>query len=187
MAAHLVLPSKMQATPRIDHRTLYAYFSSREEIYLVVFLEGLRMRADLQRSAMDAAKNGYTKVRAWGEAFYAFARNHPHNLRIQAYWDYRGIDETRVRPEIFAAFCACNEEIITDLRAAIRLGIRDNSLRRPASVDMLISHYADTLRIVLNRARFPGYSFGQFDPNEYIGQYLNLFLRSIAKSPRRTT
>ncbi len=107
-------------------------------------------------------------------------------MRIQAYWDYRGIDEQRVRPEVFETFRACNEEIIAGLRAAISLGIRDGTLRRPPSIDMLISHYAYTLRTVLNRALFPGYSFGRFHPDAYVKEYLNLFMRSIRLPTRRT-
>ncbi|MFH1312647.1 MAG: TetR/AcrR family transcriptional regulator [Candidatus Eisenbacteria bacterium] len=160
-------------------RTLYEYFRSREEICLLVVLEGLDLRQGIQQEAMRAASIGLEKVRRWGEAFWEFAKRYPAYLHIQAYWDYRGIDRNRIDTEVFQRFETANERIIESLREAFRQGIDDGSIRGEESTDMLISHYAYTLRTVMNKALFPAYSFASFDSEAYVAGFLGLFIRAI--------
>ena len=63
-----------------------------------------------------------------------------------------------------------------------RQGVADGSLRRDIDTDMCISQYLYTLRAVLNRAVFPGYSFASFDADSYVQHYLDLFSRAIRKT-----
>ncbi len=160
-------------------RTLYSYFQSREEIGLAVFLEGLRQRHREQQAAVAAAGDGLDKVRAWGEALAAFSREHPQYLRIQLYWDYKGIDESRIHPVAFDEFRALNEEIIAGLRASFEAGVRDGTIRRDLSIDAVISQYAYCLRAILSNVLFPRYTFACFEPAPYIEQYLDLFTDAI--------
>jgi AcrR family transcriptional regulator len=160
-------------------RTLYAYFRSRDDVCLAVTLDGLATRCAFQEDAMAAADTGLGKVLAWGEAFAAFATEQPHELRLQVYWDFRGIERERISDEVFAAFEAQNERFAADLREAFRLGIADGSLRGDLEPDLCISQYVHTLRIVLNKALFPGYAFAPIDAAEYVRHYLDLFVRAI--------
>lgn len=160
-------------------RTLYHYFQSREEIGLAVFLEGLRRRHREQQAAMALAGDGLAKVRAWGEALAAFSQKHPQYLRIQLYWDYKGIDESRIHPVAFQEFRALNEEIIAGLRESFGAGVRDGSIRRDVLIDAAISQYAYCLRAVLSNVLFPRYTFACFEPGPYIEQYLDLFTDAI--------
>jgi AcrR family transcriptional regulator len=160
-------------------RTLYAYFRSRDEICLLVYLEDLTARWEEQQAAMATAGGGLEKLLAWGKSFYVFSREHPHSLRLQVFWDYRGINRDRIGDEVFGAFRAKNEELADGLRDAFLLGIQDGSLRPDLPVDHCISYYALTLRSALNRALFPAYSFTDFDPETYVHNYLDLFMRGI--------
>ena len=160
-------------------RTLYSYFKSRDEIYLSLFLEDMEARRDLQQNAVAEAGNGLEKITAWGLAFYEYALHNPHAMRLQLYWDFRGIDETMISPTIFSRFEAINHMLAEDLRDIFQHGIADGSLRRDIDVDMCISQYLYTLRAVLNRAIFPGYSFASFDADSYVHHYLDLFSRAI--------
>jgi AcrR family transcriptional regulator len=164
-------------------RTLYAYFQSREEICLLVFLEGLRLRWACQREAMAREATGLDQIRAWGEALGAYYREHPHHLRLQSYWDYKGIDQGRIRSQVFDEFRSVNEEIVAGLRAAFAAGERDGSLRPGLSVDLTIGHYALTLRSVLNKLLFPGYSFAPAEVEPSYRYFLNLFLRALTLHP----
>jgi len=128
---------------------------------------------------MSAIAGGLGKILAWAAAFYAYARENPLALRLQAYWDYRGIDPDRIGPEIFSTFETLNNELAEGLREVFRLGVEDGSLRPGLDVDLCISHYIYTLRSVLNRALSPSYSFARFDPDEYVQGYLDLFSRGI--------
>jgi AcrR family transcriptional regulator len=163
-------------------RTLYTYFRSRDEIYLSIFLEDLEARRNLQQDAVAEAGNGLEKITAWGLTYYEYARHNPQAMRLQLYWDFRGIDESRISRTIFSRFEAINHRLAEDLREIFRHGIADGSLRCDIDVDMCISQYLYTLRAVLNRAIFPGYSFASFDVDSYVHHYLDLFSRAIRRT-----
>ncbi|MCP4573529.1 MAG: helix-turn-helix transcriptional regulator [bacterium] len=163
-------------------RTLYAYFKSRDEICLAVFMEDLAARWDRQRKAVAPVAEGRSKLMRWAEVYYDYAREYPHSVRLQAYWDYRGIDRDRIGGEIFAAFELLNDELADGLRDMVRLGMEDGSLRSDLQVDLTISQFLYTLRAAIFRAVSPGYSFATFDADEYVRHYLDLFGRAVGRS-----
>ena len=177
--------SSMEASARAagyTRRTLYAHFQSREGICLVVFTDGLKVRWERQRAHMAMAGTGLGQVRAWGEGLYAFAREHPNDLRLQSFWDYRGIDRGAIRPSVFRRFRLLNEEIVAGLRAAFERGQADGTVRPDLPIDLTINHYALTFRAVLNKALFPGYSFSPVEADVAAAHFLDLFVRSIGCS-----
>jgi len=167
------------AAVEYTRRTLYAYFKSRDEIYLMILVEDLNVRWAEQKKAMTAAMTGLDKIKTWGESLYTFSREHPHSMSLQIYWDFRGIDRERVSPEVFAAFEAINEELAAGLREIFTLGVTDGSLRPGLQIDLCISQFLYSLRSVIHRALSPTYSFARIDPDEYVNHYLELFLRGI--------
>jgi AcrR family transcriptional regulator len=160
-------------------RTMYAYFKSRDEILMRIFTEDLEARWNAQRTAIERAGTVLDKVAAWGRSFYAHAKEHPHSLRLQLYWDFRGVDRKRVGKEVFAAFESINEELADGLRAVFELGIADGSLRPDLRTDLCISQYIYSLRAILNRAVSRSYSFASFEPDDYVEHFLDLFIRGI--------
>jgi AcrR family transcriptional regulator len=160
-------------------RTLYSYFRSRDEICLRVFMEDMAVRWARQQKAVAAADNGLAKILAWAESFYVFAHENPHSMRLQFYWDFKGIDRNRISRETFSAFKTLNDELADGLREIFRLGVEDGSLRPDLKIDLCISQYLYTVRTILNRAISPAYSFARFDPDEYVRHYLDLFSRGI--------
>jgi AcrR family transcriptional regulator len=169
------------AEAEYTRRTLYAYFRSRDEIYLSIFIEDMEARRQMQLDAVAKAGNGVEKIRAWGQMFYEYARHNPHAMRLQLFWDFRGIDESAVSPGIFSRFEEINHRLAEDLRDMFQQGAADKSLRHDIDVDMCISQYLYTLRAVINRAVSPGYSFANFDADSYVQHYLDLFCRAIRK------
>jgi AcrR family transcriptional regulator len=163
-------------------RTLYAYFRSRDEIYLLVYLEDLGNRWEHQKAAMATAGTGREKLRVWGESFYAYSRRNPQSLRLQVHWDYRGLAIDRIDADVFENFRRKNDEVADGLREIFRMGIEDGSLRPDLSVDLCLSNYILTLRCILNRALFPGYSFAKYDADQYVNNFIDLFLRGISKT-----
>jgi AcrR family transcriptional regulator len=163
-------------------RTLYAYFKSRDEICLLVLVEDLKARWSRQKEALAKADTGLGKIIAWGESFYEIARENPHSLRLQFYWDFKGVSRKRIRKKVFAAFEKINNDLADGLRDIFRLGVKDGSLRPDLKIDLCISQFIYTLRAVLNRATSPTYSFARFDPDNYVKHYLDLFRRAIQNS-----
>ena len=166
-------------------RTLYAYFTSRDEILLMLLKEDWSERWKKQQEAIQQAPTGLQKILVWGETLYAYSRNRPHATRLQAYWDYRGIHPERIGKQAFSEFETLNNELARGLRSIFRLGVRDGSLRSDLKVDLCISQYLCSLRSVINRALSGTYSFGGFDPDTYVRHYLDLFKRSI-ENPKGT-
>jgi TetR/AcrR family transcriptional regulator len=163
-------------------RTLYVYFKSRDDICLSIFLRDMEARRQVQQHAVAGKGTGLERVLTWGRAFYEFACRNPHAMRLQIYWDFRGIDQTTVSETVFARFEAINDSLAEDLRTMFQQGVADGSLRSDINVDMCISQYLYSLRAVINRAVSPSYSFASFDPDSYVEHYLGLFSRAIGKT-----
>lgn len=166
-------------------RTLYAYYKSRDEILLGIFTEDLAERRDGQRRAMAEAGTGLEMILVWGKSFYEYARENPHSLHLQIYWDYRGIDRRRIGRRAFREFETVNSGLAADLRDAFQAGISDGSLRPGLDIDLCISQYIYSLRAVLNRALSPTYSFAAFESDAYVRHYLDLFGRGVRNQKGR--
>ena len=162
-------------------RTMYAYFKSRDEILMRIFTEDLEARWRVQRTATEGAGTGLGKIAVWGRSVYAHAKENPHSLRLQIYWDFKGVDRKRIGKEAFAAFESINEELANGLRTIFALGIADGSLRPDLKTDLCISQYIYSLRAILNRALSSSYSFASLEPDDYVEHFIDLFTRGIRR------
>lgn len=170
---------EIAASSDYTRRTLYAYFKSFDEICLLVLLEDQAVRWELQKKAIAAADTGLAKLRAWAETLYRFVRDNPQYVRLEAYWDFRGLNPGAISPELFRRFKKQNGELAGGLRSIFRLGLADGSMRPGLHIDMCISQFLYSFRSILNRAMSPGYSFAEFDADDYVNHYLDLFSRGI--------
>jgi AcrR family transcriptional regulator len=161
-------------------RTLYSYFLSRDEVLLSVLVEDTGIRMERQAEAVEAAGKGLEKLRAWGESLYAFAVENPQAMRLSFYYDYRGIEKSRIGPGTFSRFERQNDELAVTLRSIFVAGIEDGSIRDGIDIDLSISHFIYTLRTVINRAMSGTYSFASFDPDHYVESYLDFFTSAIS-------
>ena len=162
-------------------RTLYSYFRSRDEILLQVLCEDLTTRWRRQRKAMADAGTGLEKIAIWARVLFEFSVHHPETIRLQAYWDYRGIHRSRIDGATLARFEEINDELADGLRKVFRLGVDDGSLRQDLEIDLTISHFLYSVRIIIHRGLSPGYSFASFEPKPYFDHYLDLFCRGIRR------
>ncbi|MDH4158611.1 MAG: hypothetical protein OEW00_15185, partial [candidate division Zixibacteria bacterium] len=128
---------------------------------------------------LAGSDSGLNKILKWAESLYSFTQRHPSSIRLQLYWDYRGVDRTLIGDEIFASFESINNELARGLREIFQLGLNDGSLRPDLKVDLSISQFLYSFRAVLNRALSSTYSFAHFDPDEYVKYYLEIFARGI--------
>jgi AcrR family transcriptional regulator len=168
-------------------RTVYTYFKSADEIRLLVFTEDLKARWALQQAKAATVTTGREKLTAWAEVLYDFCKSHPDALTLQAYWDYRGVDRKHLSREAFKAFAAVNDELADGLRDIFNLGVRDGSIRPDLPVDISISHFLHSLRSVIHRGLTTTYSFAEFDPDEYVRSFIDLFAHAIHNPEGHTT
>ncbi len=160
-------------------RTLYAYFRSRDEISLSILVEDLQARWKEQKPQLARADTGLGKILKWAESLYSFTQRHPSSIRLQLYWDFKGIDRKLISDEIFASFESINSELAEGLREIFQLGLNDGSLRPDLEIDLSISQFLYSFRAILNRALSSTYSFAYFEPDEYVKHYLEIFARGI--------
>lgn len=160
-------------------RTLYAYFRSRDEICLALFIEDQSARWLEQKQELAKVDDGLQKIIRWGESLYSFTCRNPHSIRLQLYWDLKGIDRSLISDDVFAEFEKLNNELAEGLREIFHLGVSDGSLRPELNVDMTISQFLYSLRSIINRAISSTYSFAYFDADAYVKGYLELFARGI--------
>ncbi len=168
-------------------RTLYAYFKSRDEISLSLFVEDQTVRWTEQKKELAEAITGLEKIIKWGESLYSYTRRHPHSIRLQLYWDLKGIDRSAISDDVFASFEKLNDELAEGLREIFHLGVNDGSLRPDLKIDLTISQFLYSLRSILNRAISSTYSFAHFDADEYVKHYLELFARGIKNTGEITS
>jgi len=167
------------AAVQYTRRTLYAYFKSRDEILLQVFADDTSNRWSVQLEAVAGVEGAIDKLRVWGECLYRYSCDHPSSVRLQAFWSYKGIDRSKISDGLFADFEALNNELADGLREIFRQGIDDGSFHPELEIDLCVSQFLYSLRAVIDRALSPGYSFAQFDSDDYVTRFLDLFIRGI--------
>jgi len=159
--------------------TLYAYFSSKDEIYLTVLAKNIRKRWQFQKEQMEKAVNGLAKIRAFAESYYTYFQANPGFLRLQIYLDVNGISVEKIKDTIFNDYHQFNIGAIDEIRSAFQQGLEDGSLRPDLPIETTMSHLFYALRMILNKALFPAYSFGSFDSHEYYFNFVNIFINGI--------
>lgn len=160
--------------------TLYAYFASKEDLYVAVFLESIQKRWEVQRAAMDASPDGMGKLRAFGQTYYSFFKSNVMYLRLMIYLDFLGIDIKNTDQALFVRYRARNEEMVDYLKDAFHQAMKEGSVRKDVDIDLTISQWGYSLRAILHRAIQKTYSFARFAPEKYYFSFFETLLKSIS-------
>lgn len=160
-------------------RTLYAYFKSKDEIFLWVFTDDLIKRWNYQVAELEQAKTGIEKLNRWSTSLFEYCDINQHSLQIQQYMDYHFISIEKVSEANFGRFETINKELAKGLRNIFMLGIEDGSFRKDIEIDITISQFLYSYRAILSRAFSDSYSFSKFDKLTYVKHFQNLFMLSL--------
>lgn len=166
-------------------RTLYAYFQSWDDLFLQVYLEDLADRWQYQKAEMADVETGLAKLRRWGESYFVYSQLHPQSLRLQFFWDFRGIPSEGISDEARANLEDIMGPLVANMRDMFLAGQKDDSIRPDLDPDTILGQYAYTLRAIMNRVIFPAYSFAEFQPAAFVESYLDLFLNGITAQPNK--
>ncbi|MEZ5357297.1 MAG: TetR/AcrR family transcriptional regulator [Candidatus Zixiibacteriota bacterium] len=161
-------------------RTLYAYFTSRDDICLQALIEDMHLRWAEQKLAVADAGTGLAKLVAWAQALYEYVKRNPASIHLQFYWDYRGVNRIGISDEVFEKFEDINTELAKGLIAIFKLGVKDGTIRRDCDINMTISQFLNSYRGILNRVFTPTYSFAEVKADEYVEQFIQIFCRGIS-------
>lgn len=66
-------------------RTLYQYFSSKEDLYFAVILKGFKQLAVYCQTEVEKGQNGFEKLRLVSQAYYQFYKDFPETFRLMNY------------------------------------------------------------------------------------------------------
>ncbi len=160
-------------------RTIYNHFASFNEICLSIYVEDQNFRWKKQQEAIAKATTGLAKLHAWADALCLYRKQNPHYGRLEAYWDFHGMQGLGLKRSLFARFKKINNELADGLREIFRLGNRDKTMRADLDVDLCVSQFVYSYRAILRRAESSSYSFAQFEQDQYVKHYLELFIRAI--------
>ncbi|MBN2461832.1 MAG: TetR/AcrR family transcriptional regulator [Candidatus Cloacimonetes bacterium] len=156
-------------------RTLYSYFSSKEDLYLAVFFKNSRKRWQQNMKMMDAEDNVVDKLRAYGRANFDYAMKNPRLFRFNIYWEHNGLDMNRVSKQAWQEFSQPQQEAIKHMAAIFHQGIAEGIFRADLDSCRMMRILCITLRSTLNEVIL-GY-----ESEDFYFNYLDLFIRSILR------
>jgi AcrR family transcriptional regulator len=109
-------------------RTLYQYFTNKEELYFAAVLKGLKSLFTYLQKAADNEQTGYLKLFQLSKCYYSFYKDFPETLRLINYIGYvkRKSQEDSQRKKDLLKF---NNELFKFVAFIINEGKADGSIR----------------------------------------------------------
>jgi len=161
---------------KFTRKTIYAYFKTKEELYLMVFLNTSRNRWRYIKQKMNQEKQGMAKLSAYARAVYEYSLKYPEQLRFGLYWEHNGLDFKRIRKEIADEFHRPQSLAINHTIEAFKTGIRDGSLREDLDIPKIMSYMCLTFRAMMNEIIL-GYQ-----KKDFYFDFVDFFLAAIKKT-----
>jgi AcrR family transcriptional regulator len=161
--------------------TLYSYFKSKDEILFRVHMRKHKAKIESFRAAIEKHTTGYDRLRALGAAYFRFYRENPEYLRMQVYWDHKGLAFDKLSSIVHDRMIELADSF-QEMSQILRLGMGDGSLRDDLDVVRTMELFFMTLRTVLNQVLLiapPNVS--QLDDNSESTYfyYLDLFMEAV--------
>jgi TetR/AcrR family transcriptional regulator len=119
-------------------RTIYQYFSSKEDLYFAVACKWFRRLLAGFEEALAKGENGYEKFRLSGLAYYQFFTDFPAAFRVLNYCNV--IKTNKDTSAYFQQLMQLNNMMFEKFVGAIEEGKRDGSIR--ADLDPKLGAYA---------------------------------------------
>jgi AcrR family transcriptional regulator len=160
--------------------TLYSYFQSKDEIFLIVFIRSLEKRINYIEKGFLTGKNGYQQLKNIAEQYFEFFSKNPKQLRLYQYWKKWTIDETKINHSVIERYRNINQQEIDFIRKAISNGIDDGSLNTNLKVDKIVSYFLYSSLAILSQYFHSPHQSQNFNDPDYYFDYINLFLKAIS-------
>lgn len=113
-------------------RTVYQYFTGKEDLYFAVVLKGFRQIESFIRENMKNATTGYAKLESMLTGMYRFYRAHPDTFLLISRWSYikrKYSDETPAR----SSLDEFNVALFKNIGSVFADGIADGTIRTELS------------------------------------------------------
>ena len=119
-------------------RTLYTYFTSKEEIYYTVLYHAIEKNSPSYEKAIKSEVLGIKKLRAWCVNYYLCYRNSPEYFSFLS--EIGNIKFTNVSRQFIDLFKDQSKKTRDDLSNVFNLGIRDGSIRKNVDIALSIKY-----------------------------------------------
>lgn len=183
-AVHGVDDSSLELIAReaeYTRRTLYSYFTGRDEIVLSVLLRDLKTRIAVHEEAVRTVRGGLNKLIKWADSYLQYALENPDSFRLQSYVNYNGINRDRIDADLVENFYRFNEQLRGQLRSIFEDGIRERCFLPGLNIDICVSQFVHAMRAILSVTISEGGSTACVDPQFYFFSFLSVFIRGIQR------
>lgn len=174
---------QVAAEAELSKGTLYLYFPSKDELFMVLAAEVIERAHQAMADARDPSLCGLDEFRALCRAYVATAFEYPNTIRNAIIW-MAGGDTVDTESEAFRGYRSRVEKNQKFLMDALERGRADGSIRAEVDPMMTVVHVwpsmmlATVIRLNVDelRRRFPA----QVDPDALVPGLLELFVRGLA-------
>lgn len=164
-------------------RTLYAYFDSWEDLMIQVYIQDIEERWGKQKEAMALGDNGLRRLELWARAYLDFAAARPESVHLEMFRDYRGVDPLDQGEDLRQRYETVVGSLVEEMVAVFQGGQKDGSIRPDLAPLPTLNQFALSLRTMMNRVLSSGDSPDEFDTSSFVANFIDIFLRGIARQP----
>ncbi|MBN2830066.1 MAG: helix-turn-helix transcriptional regulator [Candidatus Cloacimonetes bacterium] len=132
-------------------KTIYTYITSKEELYVLVYIKGMKMRLEFLQAAVEQEQKGFCKLKALAIGYYGFYKTHPYILKHQLLGDVGFITEANVNDEVADELNHYNKLGVDMVRDIVRLGLEDKTLNSKLDWNLWYSFFLYTIRMNVSR------------------------------------
>ncbi|MBD3340597.1 MAG: TetR family transcriptional regulator [Candidatus Lokiarchaeota archaeon] len=163
-------------------RTLYQYFSSKEDIYFAVILGGFKKLYSYFQKSIKVKATGYRKLLLAISAYYTFYKQNPKIFKLMNYVGY--VKRNRESSLSYKDFQKFDDLLFRELARIIEEGQIDGSIRSDLNPQTTGYALAFLITGFFQQLSESGKSFTKFhsmDEDEFIDFIIDLLLASLSK------
>ena len=108
-------------------RTLYQYFTSKENLFYAVIINGVKVLLSYIDEAIDAGKTGFEKIRGTRSALYRFVKAYPDIYQLMNYTQFIKSDPEKI-PN-YQELNKLNSQLFSRFGQVVAEGMKDGSIR----------------------------------------------------------
>lgn len=161
--------------------TLYLYFKSKEEVYLAIILRGMKILREMFETAVAKEPNGLCKVRAIGETYIRFNREHPDYYNAVLYFGGMEINLDNEAGSELQTFHE-NKDVMDIFISVINEGLKDGTIRQGVDPEKTALTLWGATSGVLQLLTLKGHALNhhfQSNQEELINYYMDFVYHSL--------
>ncbi len=118
-------------------RTIYRYFSSKEDLFFATALKGHQYLYEMLYDAMQQGNTGFEKVQLSYNAYYSFITKHPELARLVNLRKYSKTENIEQTSSNYRKFIELDNLLFISLRKIFLQGQEDGSIRTDLDINQL--------------------------------------------------